>query len=183
MDTNRLGFVSVAWDSNTETNLSGYRIFWGTNSRQYTASKSVGKVTKATINGLTWGQSYYFAATAFNRDCLESDFSNEVSFTHTNNVTFDMPLLPAQILTTSLTKEVELNGCGPSFYFDLEFRGRPGQTYQVQRRVEGGAWETVESYYVFQGSKITDLYPITFSVRYPATGVPRMEWFRVLTLP
>jgi len=175
--------VSIAWDANSETNISGYRIHHGTNSRQYSDIKSVGKVTQATINGLRWGQSYYFAATAFNRECLESDYSSEISFTHTNTITLDLPLLPAQILSTHLTREIDTPGCAPSFYFDLHFQGRPGQTYEVQKKGASGTWETLESYYVLHGSKITDLIPITFSLRYPWPGVPQMEWFRVETKP
>jgi hypothetical protein len=71
--------VTLAWDANTESNLAGYRIHCGASSRSYTVRVDVGKATRWTLTGLEEGQSYFFAATAYNQAGNESGFSEEVS--------------------------------------------------------------------------------------------------------
>ena len=74
--------VTLAWNANTETNLAGYRVYYGTASGTYSGSKLVAAgVTSTMISNLTFGQVYYFAATATNAAGLESDFSTEVVYT------------------------------------------------------------------------------------------------------
>jgi hypothetical protein len=77
----RAGDVTLAWDANTETNLSGYKLYYGASSRTYTASVSVGNVTTYRLTDLNAGQTYFFAATAINTSGIESGYSNEVSYT------------------------------------------------------------------------------------------------------
>jgi hypothetical protein len=73
--------VTLAWDPNTESDLAGYRIHYGTGSGSYSVSLDVHNVTTYTITGLIDGQTYYFAATAYNASGNSSGFSNEVRFT------------------------------------------------------------------------------------------------------
>ncbi len=75
------GEVTLAWDPNTETDLAGYRIHYGSASRNYDQAMEVGDNTSCTVSGLVEGRTYYFAATAVNREDIESDFSNEVRAT------------------------------------------------------------------------------------------------------
>lgn len=70
--------VTLAWDASTEPDLAGYRVYYGTAQRQYSAHIDVGNVTTFTINDLADG-TYYFAATAYDAAGNESAFSNEVS--------------------------------------------------------------------------------------------------------
>ncbi len=72
--------VTLQWDPNTETDLAGYKVYYGTASRTYGAPVTIGLQTTYTVTGLTAG-TYYFAVTAFNTAGLESGFSNEVSTT------------------------------------------------------------------------------------------------------
>jgi hypothetical protein len=74
------GDVTLQWDPNPETDLAGYKIYYGTASRSYSAPVTIGLQSSYTLSGLASG-TYYFAVTAFNRDGLESAFSNEVSTT------------------------------------------------------------------------------------------------------
>src|SRR3989441_2535680 len=71
--------VTLAWDPNTETDLAGYKLYYGLSSGSYPSSVDVGNLTSYTLSGLLEGQSYYFAATAYNLSLAESGFSNEVS--------------------------------------------------------------------------------------------------------
>jgi chitinase len=72
--------VDLEWDPNTEPVLAGYKIYWGTSSGNYPSSKDVGNTTTCTITGLVGGQTYYFAATAYDVKGAESDYSNQISY-------------------------------------------------------------------------------------------------------
>lgn len=73
--------VDLAWDPNTEPELAGYKIYWGSSSGNYTSSKDVGQTTTCTISGVEEGKTYYFAATAYDDQNNESGYSNQVTFT------------------------------------------------------------------------------------------------------
>ncbi|MEJ5359046.1 MAG: choice-of-anchor U domain-containing protein [Desulfobacterales bacterium] len=73
--------VTLAWDANTEADLAGYRIHYGTASGAYSVRLDVGKVTTFRVTGLAEGETYYFAATAYSATGAESGYSNEVSHT------------------------------------------------------------------------------------------------------
>jgi len=77
------GQVTLGWDQNTEPDLAGYKIYYGNSSGNYTESVNItsGNVTTCTISDLTEGQTYYFAATAYNSSLVESNYSTEVYYT------------------------------------------------------------------------------------------------------
>ena len=75
------GSAKVSWQPNSEPDLQGYRIYYGTRSRDYGAPIDVGNVTSYTITGLNEGKTYYFAVTAVDTSGNESGFSAEVSKT------------------------------------------------------------------------------------------------------
>ena len=77
--------VTLQWDANTESDLAGYRVYYGTASRAYDQAKGsgldAGLNTTFTVPGLVKGPTYYFAITAYDNEVpsLESDYSDEVS--------------------------------------------------------------------------------------------------------
>ena len=73
--------VTLIWDPNSEPDLAGYDIYYGTASGNYQWKSDVGNVTTYTQSGLDIGVTYYLAATAHNTQGLESGFSNEVVYT------------------------------------------------------------------------------------------------------
>lgn len=73
------GGVTVSWDANTEDDLLGYKIYYGTASRSYDHIIDVGNVVEYDIDNLPGGHTYYFAVTAYDTAFNESDFSEEVS--------------------------------------------------------------------------------------------------------
>ncbi len=73
--------VILQWDANTETDLAGYKVYYGTVSHNYSDSVDVGNVTSYMIAGLVEGQTYYFAVTAYDNQNNESSYSNEISYT------------------------------------------------------------------------------------------------------
>jgi hypothetical protein len=71
--------LNLAWDSATVSGLTGYKVYYGTSSRNYSTSTSVGLQTTYAVTGLAPG-AYYFAVTALSSSG-ESSYSNEVSTT------------------------------------------------------------------------------------------------------
>jgi uncharacterized repeat protein (TIGR02059 family) len=73
------GNATVSWNANTEPDLAGYRIYYGTSPGVYGAPIDVGNVLSYTISGLTTGITYYFAVAAYDTSNNESAKSTEVS--------------------------------------------------------------------------------------------------------
>jgi len=74
------GTADLSWNANTEPDLSGYKVYFGTASGNYGTSISIGNTTSHTLTGLSDG-SYFFAVTAVDTSGNESGFSNEVTKT------------------------------------------------------------------------------------------------------
>ena len=72
--------VTVSWQANSEADLAGYKIYYGTSSRSYSVCIDVGNTTQYPINQLTVGQTYYFAVTAYDYNGNESQHSDEKSY-------------------------------------------------------------------------------------------------------
>jgi len=72
--------LDLAWDANTEPDLAGYRVYYGTASREYGIDNSidVGNTTTYRVDSLLEGVTYYIAVTAYDMYGNESDFSDEV---------------------------------------------------------------------------------------------------------
>ncbi len=70
--------LSLSWAANTEPDLLGYRVYYGTASGSYPSMIDVGNVTATTLTGLTNGVAEYVVVTAYN-SIGESGYSAEVS--------------------------------------------------------------------------------------------------------
>ncbi len=84
------GSATLSWNANSEADLAGYRIYYGTTARTgsdpkvctmcgYSTKVDVGKVTTYTISNLTNNQTYYFSVSAYDTSNNESLFSAQVS--------------------------------------------------------------------------------------------------------
>src|SRR5271168_4602220 len=73
--------LNVAWIATPDTNVAGYKVYYGTASRQYTNVIVAGNVTNISISGIEPGTAYYFAATSYDAAGWESYYSPEISFT------------------------------------------------------------------------------------------------------
>ncbi|MBI3608556.1 MAG: metallophosphoesterase family protein [Nitrospirae bacterium] len=94
--------ANLAWDANTEPDIAGYKLHYGTISGAYTSVLDAGNVTTRTVTGLGNG-TYYFALTAYDTSGNESQLSNEVNKT-LNSVDTTPPTLSgitAGSITTS----------------------------------------------------------------------------------
>jgi len=82
--------VTLAWDANSEPDLAGYILFYGTASGQYTQQVTInardgdGAIIAApqhTVTGLDDDTTYFFAIKATNAAGNQSDFSDELAYT------------------------------------------------------------------------------------------------------
>jgi len=73
------GTINLAWNPSTGPGLAGYKVYYGTASRAYSNSTDVGNVTTYDLTGLTKGQTFFIATTAYDTSHNESGYSNEVS--------------------------------------------------------------------------------------------------------
>jgi hypothetical protein len=80
------GAALIEWNQNTEPDLAGYRVYWGTVSGVYTGVVDVGLTTTPAapayvLSNLTVGVVYFVSVTAYDTANNESGFGPEVSFT------------------------------------------------------------------------------------------------------
>ena len=71
--------LTLAWDPSPSVAVSGYRLYYGTNSRAYCCVTNAGLVLTQSVVLPHRGR-WFFAATAYDTNGLESDFSSEVSW-------------------------------------------------------------------------------------------------------
>lgn len=71
------GVVVLSWSANSESDLQGYKVYYGTSSRAYVFSRLIGNQTVYTLNQLEAGKIYYFAVTAVDTSGNESGYSEE----------------------------------------------------------------------------------------------------------
>ena len=82
--------ITLAWDSNHEPGVSGYRLYFKTGSSgppydgvgilEGDSPIDVGNILKINLNGLNAQTKYYFSVTAYNANGLESRFSKELIY-------------------------------------------------------------------------------------------------------
>jgi chitinase len=119
--------VTLAWDPNSESDLAGYRIHYGTASGSYSVHIDVHNVTTYTVTGLTNGQTYYLAATAYDSAGNESGYSNQVNYT-VPTATNGVPSAPAtpsgptsavvNVAVTFSTSATDPNGDSLEYRYD-----------------------------------------------------------------
>jgi len=84
-------WIELAWDANSESDLAGYRIYQTTDqgeyerivdnpSSPYLTAELDANTTSVVLSGIEDG-TYFWVATAFDTEGLESGYSNEVSQT------------------------------------------------------------------------------------------------------
>jgi len=71
--------LTLAWDASASSAVAGYRLYYGTNTRSYQFVTNTDlMLTQAVV--LPHRGRWFFAATAYDTNGLESDFSSEVSW-------------------------------------------------------------------------------------------------------
>jgi hypothetical protein len=73
------GNLKVSWQPNTESDLAGYFVYYGTKDRPQRNRIDVGRQTEYRIQNLTAGETYYIAVTAVDREGNESLSSTPIT--------------------------------------------------------------------------------------------------------
>lgn len=74
------GEAWLVWDPSPSERVAGYKVYYGTSSRYYQYPPiDVGNMLDCHVQDLEAGKTFYFAATAYDDQGNESDYSNEVS--------------------------------------------------------------------------------------------------------
>ncbi len=104
-----------SWQPNSEPNLAGYKIHYGTTSETYTNTTDVGNPPPSGdnkihdyIQNLVEGTTYFFVSTAYDTEGNESGYSSEVVWTATSQVDGTPPV--ADELSTSTTENEAVTG-------------------------------------------------------------------------
>jgi len=94
-------YVKLAWDSSSEADLAGYKLYIGTSTRRYSATFDLKLADLPDQSNPQWevsypgfknGGTFYFAVTAYDLAGNESGYSNEVSYTFTDTTPPAIPL-------------------------------------------------------------------------------------------
>lgn len=118
--------VTLAWDAVPGAEISGYNLYYGASSGNYTNFVST-SATQVQVTNLVSSTRYYFAATALDRAGLESPFSAEIS------AVVGAPPPPARLSPAlSAAAQFNLGGTAP-----------PGYQYEVLATSDLGVWTTI----------------------------------------
>ena len=71
------GQAELAWNASSDPTVTGYKVYYGTQSRTYPNVLDAKANLTQSVTGLSETQPYYFAATAYSSDA-ESDYSQEL---------------------------------------------------------------------------------------------------------
>ncbi|HNR66838.1 MAG TPA: fibronectin type III domain-containing protein [bacterium] len=115
------GSLLVKWNANTESDLAGYRIHYGTEPGQFSEVIDVGNVTSHVIDQLQEGRTYHFAVTAYDYSGNQSDYSEEVS------ATVGEPAAAVQLVDNGVELDWTLigNADGYEIYKTTDFSAEP----------------------------------------------------------
>ena len=81
-ETYRSNYLPIfVGDENSESDIAGYKIHYGTVSQNYDYQVDVKNNASCSISGLEEGKNYYFAATAYNTSLVDSGYSTELVYT------------------------------------------------------------------------------------------------------
>ena len=146
--------VSLAWTPSADPTVAGYRVYYGVASRSYTNIVDAGNTTSATISGLIEGTTYYFAATAYDTLGLESDYSDEASYTVPS---IALPTVQIRVMTNRQAV--------------LTVKGLVGHTYDILATQTLTAWTVLGTVTLGAGGSVdfTDTNAPSFPKRFYRT--------------
>jgi hypothetical protein len=126
--------LQIDWTPLSSTDITGYRVFWGDASKDYTDSIYVdgGTSHQATIAGLTANQTYFFTIVAVDIDGNESYLRPE--FTGTPRI---VPLAPAGIIAEPDVWQIDLSW---ESSLELDF-----DHYNLYRGTQPGVYTLLQS--------------------------------------
>jgi hypothetical protein len=152
--------VTLGWDEVGGINLSGYTVYYGTNTLQYSASHFV-TVPTATISGLIPGEAYYFAVSANSSAGLQSPLSEEI-VVEIPEVNIALGFLPPRLDATMLR---------------MWFYPVANRRHELQTSTDLKNWAAIA---VLPPTASPGRYDF---VDYPASSERRSRYYRVMVSP
>jgi len=113
------GEATVSWQANTEPDLEGYRVYYGTAPGSYGPFVPAGTNTSKTITDLDDGETYYFVVTAVDQAGNESGYSSPPA-----SKTIDSESSPSSPVLSSPSSGSNQTGTSVSFSWNAS----PGAT-------------------------------------------------------
>jgi hypothetical protein len=182
------GSVSVAWNRNTESSVTGYKLYWGRTSRIYEQVLNAGSNPQAVLPNLTPGQPYYCAVTAYNAEGQESPFSAEItvvygSVSENPDTSGRMVLLEAEngqlgapmaIFNGATESWVDTSFYSQLGWTQLDFNAPVTGDYHVWCRVKAPT-EGKDSFFVSVDGGVEDLFHV-YGTPTPPEGTRTTDW-------
>jgi len=138
------GEVTLAWEAPTEyadgsplTELTGYRVYYGTSSGAYEGYRQAGLNTSLTVSNLRGGVTHYLTVTVLDSLGTESDFADEVAWS-TNELA--PPVVTRDPSSASVAELTPIS-------FTVSVSGDAPLSYQWRRdgtNIPGGTGESYE---------------------------------------
>lgn len=142
--------LTINWNASVSPGVAGYNVYYGTSSGIYSYTLNAGNATSVTIDNLTPGVTYYFAATAYDAYGNQSFLSSEISYVAPNGLTIS---------------QSSTSGGSPV----LEFPVAPGHWYEVQASTNLQDWISIWQSSTFSANstvQFSDPDAINFSSRF-----------------
>jgi uncharacterized repeat protein (TIGR01451 family) len=137
--------VSLAWDQSPDTNVVGYAVYYGNSSGAYDSRLDVGTNTTATVR-LAGGLTYFFVATSYDAEGLESEASNEVSYSVPGVADLSIIIIvtPAVVNAGSnVTYSIQVTNAGPDAADNVTVSNLcpSGLSFVVADSSQGAVWK------------------------------------------
>lgn len=141
----------LSWNSLEDPGTDGYRLCYGTQSRNYSSTVDVGAVIQYNVGGLQQGVQYYFAVAAYDTAGRIGLFSPEVSAAPQA-----VPGAPTNVAATPYRFSIRLKWDANQ---ELDLLG-----YNVYRRTTNQQWSRLNLEAILQESYVDT--PLTEAIRY-----------------
>jgi len=140
--------LQVNWNANTETDLAGYLIYYGTQSGNYSACYDVGKVTSYQITSVPNGITVYIAMAAYDTSQRDSALSAEQHITVPAQKASVTLLSPASGIIVSTAPTLKWSGTGITKYTVKRYTGSTWTTLYTGTGTScstSSFWSTIKS--------------------------------------
>ena len=146
--------LTLSWYPSTSADVTGYDVYYGTNSGNYPFMVNVGSATSVTIANLSPGVTYYFAATAYDAEGDQSAFSGQIGY-----------LVPGKLTMAP--------GATPGEPGVMQFSVAPGHGYELDATTDLIHWSSI-----WQSSVVTTNGWMQFTD--PAPGPYALRCYRLV---
>jgi hypothetical protein len=155
--------VELSWNTITNEGITGYNVYYGTQSGSYGYSQGYGITNDVLIQGLNAGQTYYFAVNAEDAYGNQTPYSNEASAVAPN---------PARML---LTTQTYTDGNGQPYLVEINTPTAVFGNWEVDYSTDLKNWTSCQTGY---GSGSGDGYDVDVYV--PIDPTQQQVFFRAI---